>query len=54
VTLAFVFLHETLEPIQLLGGALIIAGVLIAQTGRRPVGAPSPAAPLDAEARANA
>jgi drug/metabolite transporter (DMT)-like permease len=54
VTLAFVFLHETLEPIQLLGGALIIAGVLIAQTGRRPVGAPSPAAPLDAEAPANA
>jgi drug/metabolite transporter (DMT)-like permease len=54
VTLAFVFLHETLEPVQLLGGALIIAGVLIAQTGRRPVGAPSPAAPLDAEARANA
>lgn len=54
VTLAFVFLHETLEPIQLVGGALIIAGVLIAQTGRRPVGAPSPAAPLDAEARADA
>jgi drug/metabolite transporter (DMT)-like permease len=54
VTLAFVFLHETLEPVQLLGGALIIAGVLIAQTGRRPVGAPSPAAPLDAEAPANA
>ncbi len=54
VTLAFVFLHETLEPIQLLGGALIIAGVLIAQTGRRPVGAPSPAAPLDAEAPASA
>jgi drug/metabolite transporter (DMT)-like permease len=54
VTLAFVFLHETFEPIQLLGGAHFIAGVLIAQTGRRPVGAPSPAAPLDAEARANA
>jgi drug/metabolite transporter (DMT)-like permease len=54
VTLAFVFLHETLEPIQLLGGALIIAGVLIAQTGRRPDGAPSPAAPLDAEAPASA
>jgi drug/metabolite transporter (DMT)-like permease len=52
VTLAFVFLHERLGPVQLLGGALIIVGVLIAQTGRRPLGAPSPAAPLDAEARA--
>ena len=52
VGLAFVFLHETLGPAQLVGGALIIAGVLIAQTGTRPAGAPSPAAPLDAEARA--
>lgn len=52
VSLAFVFLHETLGPIQLVGGGLIIVGVLIAQTGQRPVGAPSPAAPLDAEAPA--
>jgi drug/metabolite transporter (DMT)-like permease len=52
VALAYVFLHETLGPGQLVGGALIIAGVLIAQTGGRPSGAPSPAAPLDAEARA--
>jgi drug/metabolite transporter (DMT)-like permease len=49
VTLAVVALHETLGPSQIVGGALIIVGVLIAQTGRRPAGAPSPAAPLDAE-----
>jgi drug/metabolite transporter (DMT)-like permease len=48
VTLAYVALHETLAPIQLVGGALIILGVLIAQTGQA-AGAPSPAAPLDAE-----
>jgi drug/metabolite transporter (DMT)-like permease len=34
VSLAYLFLHETLSPIQLLGGALIIVGVLVAQTGR--------------------
>jgi drug/metabolite transporter (DMT)-like permease len=50
VTLAYLALHETLAPIQLLGGALIIVGVLVAQTGERPSGAPEPAAPLDAEA----
>ena len=50
VSLAVVALHETLGPGQLAGGALIILGVLIAQTGRPPAGAPSPAAPLDAEA----
>lgn len=50
VTLAYLALHETLAPIQLLGGGLIIAGVLVAQTGDRPSGAPEPAAPLDAEA----
>lgn len=49
VTLAYLALHETLAPIQLLGGALIILGVLVAQTGERPSGAPEPAAPLDAE-----
>jgi drug/metabolite transporter (DMT)-like permease len=48
VTLAFVVLGETLAPIQLAGGALIIVGVLIAQTGR----ASSSAPPLDAEATA--
>jgi drug/metabolite transporter (DMT)-like permease len=52
VTLAYLALHETLVPIQLVGGALIILGVLIAQTGQTSAGAPSPAAPLDAEAPA--
>ena len=41
VSLAVVALHETVGPSQLIGGALIIVGVLIAQTGRRPLGAPS-------------
>jgi drug/metabolite transporter (DMT)-like permease len=50
VSLAFVFLHETLAPIQLGGAALIIVGVLVAQTAERPTGAPEPASPLDAEA----
>ena len=50
VTLAFVALHERLAPIQLAGAAMIIVGVVIAQTGARPRGAPEPAAPLDAEA----
>ena len=50
VSLAFVFLHETLAPIQLVGAALIIVGVLVAQTAERPTGAPEPASPLDAEA----
>jgi drug/metabolite transporter (DMT)-like permease len=50
VSLAFAFLHETLGAIQLVGGGLIIAGVLIAQTGRTSTGAPPPSAPLDAEA----
>lgn len=50
VSLAFAFLSETLGPIQLLGGALIIVGVLIAQGVGRPRGGTSPAgAPLDAE-----
>ena len=52
VTLAWFFLHETLAPIQLAGAALIIIGVLIAQTAPRPPGAPEPASPLDAEVRA--
>lgn len=51
VTLAFVFLHEVLTPIQLLGGALVIVGVIVAQTAERPSGAPEPASPLDAEVR---
>ena len=51
VTLAWLALHETLAPIQLAGAALIIIGVLIAQTAERPSGAPEPASPLDAEVR---
>jgi drug/metabolite transporter (DMT)-like permease len=49
VSLAALVLHETLAPIQLAGAALTIVGVLIAQTGDRPSGAPEPAAPLDSE-----
>ncbi len=48
VALAFVALHETLNPIQLVGGSLVIIGVVVAQTAERPRGAPYPARPLDA------
>lgn len=51
VALAFIFLHEVLTPIQLLGGALVIVGVIVAQTAERPRGAPEPASPLDGEVR---
>jgi drug/metabolite transporter (DMT)-like permease len=51
VTLAAIFLDDILAPIQLVGGALILVGVLIAQTGDRPQGSPEPAAPLDGELR---
>jgi drug/metabolite transporter (DMT)-like permease len=50
VSFAYLLLAETLLPVQLLGGALILVGVVIAQTGERPPGAPEPAAPHDAEA----
>ena len=50
VTLAWLALHDTLAPIQLVGAARIIVGVLVAQTADRPSGAPEPASPLDAEA----
>jgi drug/metabolite transporter (DMT)-like permease len=49
VALSFVFLHQTLAPIQLAGAALIVVGVVIAQTSPRPEGAPEPATPLEAE-----
>jgi drug/metabolite transporter (DMT)-like permease len=49
VTLAWIFLDQTLAPIQLAGAALIIVGVVIAQTSPRPMGAPEPATPLEAE-----
>ena len=51
VSLAWLFLHETLAPIQLVGAGLIIVGVLVAQTAERPSGAAEPASPLDAEIR---
>ena len=49
VVLAYLVLDQTLAPIQLLGAALILVGVVIAQTSPRPRGAPEPATPLDAE-----
>jgi drug/metabolite transporter (DMT)-like permease len=51
VTLAAVLLDDVLAPIQLVGAGLILVGVVIAQTGERPRGAPEPAAPLDGELR---
>ena len=49
VALSLVVLHQTLAPIQLAGAALIVVGVVIAQTSPRPAGAPEPATPLEAE-----
>ena len=51
VTLAAVLLDDVLAPIQFVGAGLILLGVVIAQTGERPRGAPEPAAPLDGELR---
>jgi drug/metabolite transporter (DMT)-like permease len=34
ITLAALLLHESLTPIQILGGIMVIMGVLIAQTGQ--------------------
>jgi len=49
VALSFVFLGQTLAPIQLAGAALILIAVIVAQTSPRPTGAPEPATPLEAE-----
>jgi drug/metabolite transporter (DMT)-like permease len=49
VVLAWIFLDQQLAPVQLAGAALIIVGVVIAQTSPRPAGAPEPATPLEAE-----
>jgi drug/metabolite transporter (DMT)-like permease len=49
VVLSFIFLGQTLTPIQLVGAALILIGVIVAQTAPRPRGAPEPATPLEAE-----
>ena len=49
VVLAWLFLGQTLAPIQLAGTALILIAVIVAQTSPRPRGAPEPARPLEAE-----
>ena len=49
VVLAWLFLGQTLAPIQLAGAALILVAVIVAQTSPRPKGAPEPARPLEAE-----
>lgn len=49
VVLAWLFLGQTLAPIQLAGAALILSAVIVAQTSPRPRGAPEPATPLEAE-----
>ena len=51
VILAAVVLQDVLAPIQLVGAGLILLGVLVAQTGDRPTGAPQPATPLDGAVR---
>ena len=50
VVLASIFLGQYLAPIQFVGAACIMVGVVVAQTAPRPRGAPEPAMPLDAEA----
>jgi drug/metabolite transporter (DMT)-like permease len=43
ITLAAILLGESLQPIQLVGGALILLGVVIAQTGPAALRPPQPA-----------
>lgn len=50
LALAAIFLDDVLEPLQLVGAALVLGGVLVAQTSPRSAEAPQPARPLDAEA----
>jgi drug/metabolite transporter (DMT)-like permease len=54
VALAWLFLHQTLAPIQLVGAGFIIVAVVVAQTAPRPTGAPEPATPLEAEVSGSA
>src|SRR3990170_834144 len=49
VVLAWLFLDQTLAPIQLVGAGLIVVAVVVAQPAPRPHGAPEPAPPLEAE-----
>jgi drug/metabolite transporter (DMT)-like permease len=37
ITFATLLFNESLQPMQLLGGALVISGVIVAQTAPRPV-----------------
>ncbi|MFP5342750.1 MAG: EamA family transporter [Candidatus Limnocylindria bacterium] len=53
VVLALLILDQRLAPIQLVGGALIVVAVIVAQTGPRRPGAPQPATPLEAEIQAD-
>ena len=46
IGLAALLLHETLSPIQLAGGALILVGVIVAQTGPASLRAARPAVRL--------
>ena len=50
VLLAIVLLHEALAPIQLVGAAFVLVGVILAQTAEsgRGAGEPQPATPLEA------
>jgi drug/metabolite transporter (DMT)-like permease len=49
VVAAAVVFDDVLEPLQLVGAACILVGVVIAQTSPHPSGAPEPATPLEAE-----
>jgi drug/metabolite transporter (DMT)-like permease len=49
IALSYAFLGQSLGALQLLGAALILIAVLVAQTSPRPRGAPEPATPLEAE-----
>ena len=49
VVAAAAIFDEILAPLQLVGAACILGGVVIAQTAPRPSGAPEPANPLEAE-----
>ncbi len=52
VLAAAVLFQEVLTPLQLVGAACILVGVVIAQTAPGPSGAPRPANPLEAELEA--
>lgn len=49
VLLTFLILDQRLGPIQLVGAACIVTGVLIAQTGQRGPDDPQPATPFESE-----